>query len=66
MADNHSPGLEWEWPYNHPLRRKILALIAGQGQSPEPEALRWQLSERPSIAVIKYHLLVLRQFELLS
>lgn len=50
---------------NHPLRVKILALTVGRDRSPNPETLRQQLPEHPSIAVIKYHLLVLGQVELL-
>ena len=49
----------------HPLRLEILALSACRGRSLDPENLRRELPERPSLAVIAYHLSVLRQVGLL-
>jgi hypothetical protein len=49
---------------SHPLRLAILAL-AVQGKSLEPDDLRRELPTRPAVRVIRYHLLVLRQVELL-
>jgi hypothetical protein len=49
----------------HPLRLKILALVVRRNQSLDPEALRRELPDHPSVAVIDYHLLVLRQVGLL-
>jgi hypothetical protein len=46
------------------LRLSILA-VATQGKSLDPEDLRRELPDRPAVAVIEYHLLVLRQVELL-
>lgn len=48
----------------HPLRLTLIALSV-QGKSLDPEDLRRELPDHPSVAVIKYHLLVLRQVELL-
>jgi len=48
----------------HDLRLRILAL-ASQGKSLDPEDVRQELPDRPSVAVIKYHLSVLRAAELL-
>jgi hypothetical protein len=49
----------------HPLRLKILALSVRRGRSLDPENLRRELPEPPSVAVIAYHLSVLRQVGLL-
>jgi hypothetical protein len=43
----------------HRLRLAILAL-ATQGKSMEPDDIRRELPTRPPVAVIEYHLLVLR------
>jgi hypothetical protein len=48
----------------HPLRLAIIALSV-QGKSLDPEDLRRELPDRPSVVVIEYHLLVLREVELL-
>lgn len=48
----------------HPLRLGLIALSA-QGKSLDPEDLRRELPDRPSVAVIEYHLMVLREAELL-
>ena len=48
----------------HPLRLAIIALSV-QGKSLDPEDLRRELADRPSVAPIEYHLLVLRQVGLL-
>jgi hypothetical protein len=50
---------------HHPLRLKILALSIRRKQSLDPEDLRRELPEHPTVAAIEYHLLVLRQVELL-
>lgn len=50
---------------SHPLRLKILALAARKNQSLEPADLRRELPDHPTLAVIEYHLLVLRQVGLL-
>jgi hypothetical protein len=50
---------------SHPLRLKILALAARKNQSLEPEDLCRELPGHPTIATVEYHLLVLRQAELL-
>lgn len=49
----------------HPLRLKILALAVPKGQSLDPEDLRRRLPDRPPAKMIEYHLLVLRQVDLL-
>jgi len=49
----------------HPLRLKILALSVRRGGSLDPRDLRRELPDRPNVAKIKYHLLVLRQANLL-
>lgn len=49
----------------HPLRLNILALAEKRHQSLDSEDLRRELPERPAVAVIEYHLLVLRQVGLL-
>ncbi len=49
----------------HGLRLKILALAQKRNQSLDPEDLRWELPERPAVAVIEYHLLVLERAQLL-
>lgn len=51
---------------NHHIRRGILALVAGdRGRSLAAADLQRDLPEHPSIPVIEYHLLVLRQADLL-
>lgn len=49
----------------NPLRLKVLALAVRRGQSLDPEDLRRELPDRPSVAAIEYHLLILQQVELL-
>jgi len=49
----------------HPLRLKILALSLRRNRSRGTDDLRRELPERPAVAVIEYHLLVLRQAKLL-
>jgi hypothetical protein len=49
----------------HPLRLKILALAMRRDQSLELSALRRELPDHPPVEVIDYHLLVLRQVDLL-
>lgn len=49
---------------SHDVRLAILAQ-AVQGKSLLPEDLRRELPTHPSVAVIEYHLLVLRQVKLL-
>jgi hypothetical protein len=48
----------------HDLRISILALAA-QGKSLDPADLRRELPTHPAVPVIEYHLLVLRQLDLL-
>jgi hypothetical protein len=48
----------------HDLRLGILAL-ANQGKSMDPEDLHRELPTHPALVVIDYHLLVLRQADLL-
>lgn len=49
---------------SHPVRIAILALAA-QGNWMDPEDLHQELPNRPPLALIEYHLLVLRQVGLL-
>lgn len=49
----------------HKLRLKILALTQRRNRSRDPEDLRWELPERPAAVVVAYHLLVLKEVELL-
>jgi hypothetical protein len=48
----------------HPLRLAILALSV-QGKSLDPKSLRRELPTHPAVVVVKYHLLVLNEVELL-
>lgn len=50
---------------SNPLRLKVLALAVKRGQSLDPDDLRRELAERPSVALIEYHLRVLREVGLL-
>lgn len=50
----------------HPLRLHIIALSSRKGQSLDPEDLRRELLDHPTVAVIEYHLFVLRKVGLLS
>ncbi|HWA55227.1 MAG TPA: hypothetical protein VG816_13745 [Solirubrobacterales bacterium] len=45
----------------HPLRLHIIALSVRKGQSLDPEDLRRELPDHPTVAVIEYHLFVLRK-----
>ena len=54
-----------DYARSHPLRLQILALTSKRNRSLDPDDLRRELPERPAVAVIEYHLLVLRQVELL-
>jgi hypothetical protein len=49
----------------HPLRLKILALSARRSRSLDPDDLKRELPDHPAVAVIEYHLSVLRQVDLL-
>lgn len=49
----------------HGLRLKILALAQRRCQSLDPDDLRRELPDRPAVAVIEYHLLVLERAQLL-
>lgn len=49
---------------SHDLRLGILSLVT-QGNSMDPEDLRRELPTHPAVALIEYHLLVLRQAGLL-
>jgi len=49
----------------HPVRLKILALAQRPSRSLNPDDLRWELSERPAVVVIEYHLSVLDRAQLL-
>jgi len=56
-----------EYARSHPLRVMILALIVQGGgvRSLDPEDLRQELPKHPAVAVIEYHLRVLRDAKLL-
>jgi hypothetical protein len=45
----------------HPLRLLILAQAQRPGQSLDPRDIRRELPKRPAVAVIEYHLRVLRE-----
>ncbi len=64
MRDKNSLEALRDQARSHDLRLRILALV-NQGKGVDPENLRQELPDRPSVAVIKYHLFVLRQAELL-
>lgn len=49
----------------HPLRLHIIALSVRRGQSLDPHDLQRELPDHPSVRLIEYHLLVLRQVDLL-
>jgi hypothetical protein len=49
----------------HGLRLKILALAQRRCQSLDPNDLRRELPDRPAVAVIEYHLSVLKRAQLL-
>jgi hypothetical protein len=49
----------------HTLRLKILALAQNRRRSLDPDDLRWELPERPGVALIEYHLGVLDRAQLL-
>lgn len=49
----------------HPLRLQILALAQRPGQSLDPRDLRQKLPKCPTVAVVEYHLKVLREVELI-
>lgn len=70
MGDDSSevrPGLTrcQDHARSHPLRAKILALAQKPHQSLDPDDLCQELADCPTVAAIEYHLLVLRQVELL-
>ena len=50
----------------HPLRLNILALaVQSRGTWLNPDDLHRELPDHPAVAVIEYHLLVLRRVDLL-
>jgi hypothetical protein len=65
MHDRDSLEARRDQARSHPLRLKILALAAHKGPSLDPDDLRRKLPDRPTVAAIQYHLLVLRQVGLL-
>ena len=65
MNDGGRPEARRDQARTHPVRIAILAL-ANQGKSStDTEDFRRELPERPTVALIDYHLLVLRQVGLL-
>lgn len=50
---------------SHPMRLHIIALSVRKGQSLDPKDLRRELPDHPAVAVIDYHLRVLRRADLL-
>ena len=54
-----------DYARSHPLRLQILALASKRSRSLDPHDLRRELPDRPGVAVIQYHLLVLKRVELL-
>lgn len=65
VRDDELLGARRTQARKHPMRLSILALAA-QGKSLDPQDLHRELPDRPTVAVIGYHLLVLRQVDLLS
>lgn len=55
-----------DYARRHPLRLHIIALSVRKGQSLDPEDLRRELPDHPAVALIEYHVRVLREVGLLS
>lgn len=55
----------FDYARRHPLRLNIIALSVRKGHSLDPKDLRRELPGRPTVALLEYHLRVLRQVELL-
>lgn len=66
MGNDDSLNARHDQGFNHPLREKILALTEGREGPIDPEWLRWVLPDQPSLRVVEYHLLVLREAALLE
>jgi hypothetical protein len=65
MQGNGLLEAKQDYARRHPLRLHLIALSVRRGQSLDPEDLRRELPDRPAVALIEYHLRVLRQVGLL-
>jgi hypothetical protein len=67
MGNDHLLEARWQDQVrNHPIREKILALTEDRDDPPDPEWLCWVLPDNPALAVVEYHLSVLREAALLA